>query len=312
MFNVSPQAAPEPPAPAALCPFAGPPPTQTGCLFITTDRFEKSFSSVIGSASVQYRFNDALMTYFSWSQGFKSGGFNQRYNAAPPGNAPIAFDDETAESYETGFKANPMPGLTINGALFRTTYDDIQMTFRLGVVPLLFNAGAAVIRGGELEVAFSPIDQLVIDGSVGYLETRFDSITPPPAFGPVVPTATATLDSRLPFTPAWQAHFGASYSLYLTDSMQLTPRVDVSYTGHQFFDASNSVDIAQTDAVTLVNGALSLESRDSKWRLTVTGYNLTNAFYPVMGTSSQTTAAGYAEIIYARPRNVVLSAAVRF
>ena len=37
----------------------------------------------------------ASMTYLSWSEGFKSGGFNQRYNAAPPGNAPISFDDET-------------------------------------------------------------------------------------------------------------------------------------------------------------------------------------------------------------------------
>src|SRR5690606_22138795 len=44
MFNVSPANAPEPPAPVALCPFAGPPPTQTGCLFITTNRFEQSFS----------------------------------------------------------------------------------------------------------------------------------------------------------------------------------------------------------------------------------------------------------------------------
>jgi iron complex outermembrane receptor protein len=311
-LTVFPVPPPEPTAPTGLCPFGGPPPTQTSCLFITTNRFERSFSSVIGSASVQYRFNEALMSYFSWSQGFKSGGFNQRYNNAPPGNAPIAFNDETAETYEVGFKANPMPGLTINGALFRTKYDDIQLTFRLGVVPLLFNAGVAVIKGGELEVAFSPIDDLVFDGSLGYLETRFDSITPPPPFGGVALTATSSLDSELPFTPEWQAHFGAQYSLHLTDGLQLTPRVDVSYTGHQFFDAGNSVDIAQNDAVTVVNGALSLESPDNKWRITVTGYNLTDAFYPLAGTSSLTTASGYAEIIYARPRTVAVTGSVRF
>jgi iron complex outermembrane receptor protein len=295
-----------------LCPFGGPPPTQTGCLFITTDRFEKTFSSVIGSASVQYRFNEALMSYFSWSQGFKSGGFNQRYNNAPPGNMPIGFDDETAESFEVGFKANPTPRLTINGALFRTTYDDIQLTFRLGVVPLLFNAGVAVIKGGELEVAFEPIDDLVFDGSVGYLDTRFDSITTPPPFGPVALTATSSLDSELPFAPEWQAHFGAQYSLHLMDSLQLTPRIDVSYTSPQFFDAGNSVAIAQNDPVTLVNGAVSLESPDGKWRLTVSGNNLTNALYPVAGTSSLTTASGYAEIIYARPRTVAVTGSVRF
>ena len=102
MFNVSPATATEPPAPTALCPFAGPPPTQTGCLFLTTNRFEREFSSTTASASLQYRFNEQVMAYVSWSEGFKSGGFNQRYNAAPPGNAPISFNDETAESFEAG------------------------------------------------------------------------------------------------------------------------------------------------------------------------------------------------------------------
>ena len=93
------------------------------------------------------------MTYVSWSEGFKSGGFNQRYNAAPPGNAPISFGAETAESFEVGLKLDPLDTLRINLAAFSTDYDDIQMTYRLGVVPLLFNAGVASIDGGELEAA---------------------------------------------------------------------------------------------------------------------------------------------------------------
>ena len=107
MFNVAPATAPEPAAPTALCPFAGPPPTQTGCLFLTTNDFEREFSSTTKSASLQYRFNESVMTYLSWSEGFKSGGYNQRYNAAPPGNAPISFGAETAESFELGLKLDP-------------------------------------------------------------------------------------------------------------------------------------------------------------------------------------------------------------
>jgi iron complex outermembrane receptor protein len=68
------------------------------------------------------------MTYLSWSEGFKSGGFNQRYNAAPPGNAPISFNPETAESWEVGFKMDPSDTVRLNVALFTTDYDDIQMT----------------------------------------------------------------------------------------------------------------------------------------------------------------------------------------
>jgi iron complex outermembrane receptor protein len=312
MFNVSPATAPEPPAPSALCPFAGPPPTQTGCLFISTNRFEREFSSTTVSASLQYRFNERVMAYLSLSEGFKSGGFNQRYNAAPPGNAPISFDDETAESYELGLKSNPTDSLQVNAAIFATEYDDIQMTYRLGVVPLLFNAGTASINGAEVELAFAPTSDLQLDASVGYLDAKFDSITPPPPFGPVVPTATATLASRLPFTPERQAHFGISYSFHPSATWSLIPRIDVSYTDEQFFDAGNSVEIAQVDAVTLVNASLALETEDAKWRFVLSGNNLTDELYPVAGTSSLTTASGYAEIIYARPRTVALSVVRNF
>jgi iron complex outermembrane receptor protein len=312
MFNVSPATAVEPPAPSALCPFAGPPPSQTGCLFLTTNRFARDFSATTKSASVQYRFNPQVMTYLSWSEGFKSGGFNQRYNAAPPGNAPISFGAETAESWEVGLKLDPTDSLRVNIAAFSTDYDDIQMTYRLGVVPLLFNAGVASIDGAELELQFAPNEQFRLDGSLGYLDAKFDSITPPPPFGPVTPTATATLDSRLPFTPEWQAHFGASYSFHVGSSWSLTPRVDVSYTDEQFFDAGNSPEIAQDDAVTLVGASLALESADDKWRIALAGTNLTDEEYPVAGTSSLTTASGYSEIIYSRPRSVSLSVTRKF
>ncbi len=307
LFNVSPATAVEPAPPTALCPFAGPPPTQTGCLFVSTNRFERTFSSTTTSASLQYRFNERLMTYLSWSQGFKSGGFNQRYNAAPPGNAPISFHDETAESWELGFKTDPLDGLRVNVAVFSTEYDDIQMTYRLGVVPLLFNAGVASIDGAELEVAFAPTADLQLDASIGYLDAKFDSITAPPPFGTVAPTATATLASRLPFTPEWQGHIGVSYAFHLSPRWSLTPRVNISYTDQQFFDAGNSVEIAQDDAVTLLSAALALETDDAKWRIVLSGNNLTDELYPVAGTSSLTTASGYAEIIYARPRTLAFS-----
>ena len=312
MFNVAPATAAEPAAPTALCPFAGPPPTQTGCLFLTTNDFEREFTSTTKSASLQYRFNERIMTYLSWSEGFKSGGYNQRYNAAPPGNAPISFGAETAESYELGLKLDPSDTLRINLAFFSTDYDDIQMTYRLGVVPLLFNAGVATIAGGELELEYLPTDDFRVDMSVGYLDTEFDSITPPPPFGPVTPTATATLSSRLPFTPEWQGHLGMSYSFHVGSKWLLTPRVDASYTDSQFFDAGNSPEIAQNEAVTLLNASVALESEDEKWRFVLSGNNLTDELYPVAGTSSLTTASGYAEIIYARPATVSLSATFSF
>jgi iron complex outermembrane receptor protein len=313
MFNVSPATAPEPATlPTALCPFNGAPATQTGCLFLSTDPFKRKFSATTASGSVQYRWNDAVMTYLSYSEGFKSGGFNQRYNAAPPDNEPIDFGAETATSYEFGVKMNPLPGLRVNAAVFTTKYDNIQMTYRLGVVPLLFNAGKASIDGGELEVSWSPTQRLHIDASAGYLDSGFDSITPPPPFGVVTPTATANLDSRLPFTPDWTTHLGISYEFSIPNGWTLTPRLDSSFTGAQFFDAGNSVEIAQNGGVTLWNAAVALESPDARWRIALNAQNLGNKLYPVAGTSSLSTSSGYAEIVYARPRALSLTASYGF
>jgi iron complex outermembrane receptor protein len=205
-----------------------------------------------------------------------------------------------------------VPGLRVNAALFTTEYEDIQMTYRLGVVPLLFNAGEATIEGGELEIVWSPSPRLLIDASAGYLDSSFDSIAVLPPFGTVMPTATATLSSRLPFTPEWTTHWGIAYDFPLGNGWTLTPRLDSSYTGAQYFDAGNSAEISQTGGVTLWNGSVSMVSDDSRWRIALAGQNLGDKRYPVAGTSSLSTSSGYAEIIYARPRTLSLSASYNF
>lgn len=306
LFNVSPLTAPEPPDPVGLCPIGTPTP---GCLFVSRNRFEENFTALTGSASVSYRWSPALMTYVSYAQGFKSGGFNQRYNAAPPGNAPISFDEETADTWEIGFKSNFTDSLRLNGAVFSTTYDDIQLTYRLGVVPLLFNAGEATIDGAELELVFAPNEALLIDASLGILDTQFESIIPVPFPGV---TATVGLANVLPFTPEMTAHIGASYGFTLGNGHVITPRVDLSYTDSQFFDAANSPEIAQTDSVSVINASVAWDNPDRNWRVTLGVNNATDELYRVAGTSSLTTAAGYAEIINARPRNWFLSVSADF
>jgi iron complex outermembrane recepter protein len=309
LFNVTPAGAAAP-IPTSTCAAANVP--APNCLFVRPDRFAEDFSSVTGSASIQYRWNPAVMTYVGWSQGFKSGGFNQRYNAGPPGFVPIAFDEENAETFEIGIKANPSDRLRINAAVFTTEYDDIQLTYRLGVVPLLFNAGTATIDGAELELEFAPVDDLLLSASVGYLDDKFDSIIPPPPFGTLVPTGSATLSSELPFTPQWQGHVGLSYSFHISDSLALKPSVNASYTDEQFFDAGNSAAIAQTESITVVNAAITLQRLGGPWRATMGVNNLTDELYPLAGTSNLATASGYAEIVYARPRNYFVNLAYEF
>jgi iron complex outermembrane receptor protein len=272
-------------------------------LNILLQPFENKYSSTTGSASVQYNFTDSVMSYVSWSQGFKSGGFNQRYNNAPPDNVPVAFDEETAETYELGIKSEFGGSVRLNAAIFRTNYDNMQLTYRLGIVPLLFNAGKSRIQGGEVEFTYAP-GSLLIEGSLGYNDNNVIAIAQVPGT-----TQTVGPSNRLPFTPEWQGNVGIGYDFDLGGST-LTPRVNVSYTDGMYFDAANPVEVAQLDAVTVVNASVTWAS--GGWKLRGGLNNATDEDYRVAGNSSYSTSAGYAEAIYARPRNWYLSAEYNF
>ncbi|MGE0113271.1 MAG: TonB-dependent receptor [Steroidobacteraceae bacterium] len=288
LINLTPGSQPVPDP----CPTTAPP------LTIVRDRFKQNFTSTIGSASIRYRWNPSLMTYASWSQGTKSGGFNQRYNNPPPNYQYVPFGEETANTYEIGLKADIGNVLRIGASAFTTDYKDMQLTYRLGVVPLLFNAGSASISGFETELTYVPTRNLTIDASVGYLHDKIDKI----AFIPGT-TATVGPNNSLPFTPEWSGHVGIAYIFHPSVNYELTPHINWSYTGSQFFDAANSVEVAQNESVSIINASLKFEDIKRAWSLNLGVENATDELYPVAGNSSLTTSAGYAEIIYSRPRN---------
>src|SRR5690606_1453264 len=141
--------------------------------------------ALTGSASVRYEFTEWMSGYVSYSRSFKSGGFNTRYNAPPPGNVPVPFQEETVDSYEVGAKME-FGDFRLNMAAFQADYTDIQLVFRQGVVPLLFNAGEARIKGFEAEASYRPFGGLMLDAGFSILDDEILEITP-------VPGATATV-----------------------------------------------------------------------------------------------------------------------
>ncbi len=300
VFNVFPETLPDPdPLPDTAIPDGGP-------LYIFPDRFEDTYEKATWSASTQYRFNQATMGYASYSTSFKSGGFNQRYNAPPPDFLPVAFDEESVETLEFGLKSDLTDSLRVNAALFFSDYEDIQLIYRVGPVPLLFNAGTASINGAELEFQFVPNNSLFVEGGFSYLDDSIDEITE-------VPGASATIGpgNSLPFTPEWQANLGLGYTFVLDNGWSLTPRLDTSYTGEQYFDAGNTEITAQSDSVTVADFGLVLAGDQGRWSVGLFAENLTDELYPVQGNASLET-LGYAEMIFARGRNYYLTANIGF
>jgi iron complex outermembrane receptor protein len=296
VLNLFPSTLPDPnPLPTNAIPQGGP-----LLIFPTPNR--ETFSALTGSASIRYQVADWLSTYVSYARSFKSGGFNTRYNAPPAGNVPIPFDEETVDSYELGAKMD-FGALRLNLAAFQADYQDIQLIFRAGPVPLLFNAGKARIRGFEAEASYRS-GGFSFDGSISILDDQIQTVTP-------IPGATATVapGDDLPLTPSFQASFGLAYEFELSPEMTLTPRFDGSYSSSLVFITGSVPEIEQ-GSYFVGNATLTL-AHDDGWKLQGGLTNLFDERYLVQGNASLAT-LGYAERIFARPRQWFLQASFQF
>ena len=271
--------------------------------------YSATFSSFTPSASLTFKWNDDAMTYLSYSEGFKGGGWNSHFNAVltPEQQAALhPFAPEEARTIELGTKLDLAGNtLRLNLAIFSSDYTDMQLTYRgpapAGVAPFVTNAGETSIDGAEAELTWVPTESLVLEASLGYLDATIDSLSNIPFA--VLPPGLVE-GNRLPYAPELQGHFGIGYTAH-AGSWEIVPRVDVSYQDTTFFDATNTIEISQNDAVTTVN--LQVQVRNEHWRFTGGLNNATDELYPIAGNSSLTTGSGYAEIAYARPQEWFLT-----
>ena len=139
---------------------------------------------------------------------------------------------------------------------------------------------------------------------LGYLDAKLKSVATVPNLGAQTPTATSAAGDQLPRAPEFEFHIGASYAFDLGGGFELTPRVDLNYRDAIWFDASNDIG---DDSLTTMSGSITLSNLDDDWRLIFSVENLTDELYLVAGTTSASTATGYTEGVYARPRNVNLT-----
>jgi iron complex outermembrane receptor protein len=280
--------------------------------------YEETFTSFTPSATISFRWSDAVMTYVRYAEGFKGGGWNSHFNQTPESPLRLAvfqsFDPETAESTEVGAKLDLLDRtLRINLAAFTTDYTDLQLTYRLGAAPYLTNTGAASIDGGEIEWNWALGGGWHFDGGVGYLDTSIDELVV--LIDPVTGLNAASginVGNKLPFSPEWQGNAGLTYDWTLGSGWTATPRVDVYYQDTTYFDPINTVEIAQNEAVTLWNASLTIQSPDDAWSFVAAVNNISDEVYPIGGNSSLSTGSGYAEIAYNRGRQWFASVARRF
>jgi len=255
---------------------------------------EKSFKSITEQLSLAYHANNHLTLYAAYATGFKSGGFTGRY--VSPTAKPKSFEPEELSTYEIGFKSDWLgQQLWLNGAMFYSDYEDIQVLIFNGVVPETRNAARGKITGGELEVLAFPGENWEVSLAAGYLDARYTELDESTG------SLSVPLKMRNQFvnTPEWSSNLSLTYHLGL-EGYDVELYGNYTYRSQVANDAINTPELIQP-ALGLYNSRITVRPASREWLITFFGKNLTNKRYVVSGVADKAT-FGVAAAIYAPPR----------
>ncbi|SHF85574.1 TonB-dependent receptor [Dysgonomonas macrotermitis] len=172
-------------------------------------RKKDHFSQFTPKASLQYRFTNDEIVYFSVSKGYKSGGFNTTVED----EKDRAFKPEQSWNYEIGTKASCLDNLIYTEiSLFYIDWKNQQISQSQpsGKGFLLRNAGKSVSKGVEATVHINPLENLSIQLSYGYTHAKFKRYT--------VNEELSYADNYLPMVPSNTFSTTANYSIRLRNT----------------------------------------------------------------------------------------------
>ncbi len=262
-----------------------------------------------GRIALNFRPVDDMLFYVSASKGYKAGGVN--LTLTDPN-----FEPETNQVYELGAKTLLFDGiLQVNGALFKSDYQDIQLASLRNGLPTTQNAASGEAVGAELEIQ-AVLGDLRFNGGAGWLDAEFaedaclNDTNAPPGTDPGCTTGNRLVGAgrQLPFSPKWTINAGVEYDFLFGNGVSLTPRLQYSHIDEQFATPFPS-------AVTIVPERdvwdLRLTYRPTD-TLTLEAFaqNATNNTYIASQIQNSSSADG--GIIYGAPRMIGIRARIEF
>lgn len=244
--------------------------------FTIIDGATESWESVTPRAVLAYKPTEGVLVYASYSQGFKSGGYNVS------GLSPVPVDPEEVDAYELGLKWRVSPELTIDAAvyLYDTANLQVQAIDPVTGLQLLDNAAESQSKGFDLDLIWRPIDALRLQFGASYLDAEYTNFPNAsvyvPAGGPSDGFALVSLDvtgNRLVRSPDWTFSLAAEYDIALSNGGRITPSVNIFTSSSFYWDFNNR---ALSDAYTMVNAQLAWHLPGDRVSLSVWGRNLTD------------------------------------
>ena len=266
-------------AAAALFGFGGPP--------VIDDGIEFDDENVSPEFAVNYHINDEMSVFFSYKEGFKSGGID---NSALPTAALnpavnggdfgfLIYESEEADGFEVGLKADLLDGsMRLNASYFDYEYSDLQVQLfnSTNIQFETFNASALETNGVEFDVTWqTPVEGLSLRSAWAWTDTTYAD-----------DFFNATGENLKGEDGAGSADvtgfIGGTYDFGLGNSgWRMSLSTDARYTGDYAWTAT--LNPLEQDSFWLIDAAIGVYSEDQRHQFTLVSRNLTDEYYIIGG-----------------------------
>jgi outer membrane receptor protein involved in Fe transport len=294
------------------CYNAGAPPCLLGATNLDAEHLKSHYSGFKSRANLTWHITPDVMAYFTYSEGFRPGGFNRTASSTSYAGfkTPIEFAPDTLTNYEVGYKTQWFNRrLELDGAFYQENWSNVQDRFfdpgvGLGNLSFTANGPDYRVRGIETQFTARVTQDFTLFG--GGALNQSNQLNSPYLVGNAGNTLTqvanpfGTINNSLAQSPLYKGNLRARYEFDFGDYVPFV-QASVTHSAHTH------------SAVTLINNYeeaantevdLSAGVAKDKWSFQAYCNNVTNEHAQEFIST--------AEFVHAVVINRPLTAGVRF
>ena len=243
----------------------------------------EDFSDFTAKVSVNYALTDNHSVYFLWSQGFKSGGFQNSARTAAA--AAVPFESENTNNFEVGWKGQIADQARFSLTAFRQRAENIQTVTLVpvgdGFQSVTSNVGAVRTLGLEGDFTYLVSRNFRLGGTFSLLDSELEDTILTIGIADDGTEILQDLSGQRPeVAPEWTGTFYAEYDIEMSNGSILTFRGD--FTGRDgIFDGNEDRATTVRTRPTLTNAGarISYDFGDNlQYRISAWGKNLNEDF----------------------------------
>jgi iron complex outermembrane receptor protein len=286
--------------------YFGPCLTPYGTNLDTQNPNSSKYSGFRSRANLSWKITDDVLLYYTWSQGFRPGGFNRGVSSHLPEASgvdqyitPATYAPDALINNEVGWKTEWLSRrLQFNGAVYQEDWKNAQVAFfdpqgGFGNLTFSTNGPNFRVRGVEIQFVTRITDGLTVQGSASWNSSSqtnspflINNNPKSPSFGqPItsVPNVYGPSGSPLANSPPFQANLRARYE-FAIEQYRAFFQIGGTHQGNSYSTTGN-VPTYDQPGYTLYDASFGV-SKDA-WTAQIFAQNLTNVLASTFTNSSQ-------------------------